>query len=84
MKITTITIVRTARAFVSLLALTATSLFAAGVMPDRLSGRIFEPPCEFDDGSDEWACSAGPHDYQGSCEGIDCYSSMEFCCIIVE
>lgn len=43
-----------------------------------------EEPCMFDDGTDEWACTEGPHMYEGQCEGIDCYSSMEFCCIIVE
>lgn len=26
-------------------------------------------------------CTPGPHEYQGGCEGIDCYSDMEFCCI---
>ena len=26
-------------------------------------------------------CTPGPHEYQGQCEGIDCYSDMEFCCI---
>lgn len=41
-------------------------------------------PCQFDDGTDEWACARTPHVYQMYCEGHDCYSSMEFCCIILE
>ena len=37
--------------------------------------------CEFDDGTDEWACAPGPHMWKQWCEGEDCYSSTELCCI---
>lgn len=52
--------------------------------PDMLRS---EEPCEFDDGSDEWSCTESAHEYMGNCEGFDCYTSMEMCClpeIIVE
>jgi hypothetical protein len=40
-----------------------------------------EEPCEV---KDMGACAPIPHLYQGECEGIDCYSEMEFCCVIIE
>lgn len=42
-----------------------------------------EEPCEFG-GPGEWTCAQGPHLYAGHCEGIDCYSAMEFCCVTME
>lgn len=53
-------------------------------MPGTASGQHPWDDCYYDDGSDEWACADTPHIYQGQCEGTDCYTSMEFCCIRIE
>lgn len=69
------------RVFATIVALgIATSLL---VFPDSLRSQA-EEPCMFDDGSDEWICAEGPHLYGGHCEGNDCYSAMEFCCVTME
>lgn len=65
------------------LALALVVLGAASSMlfsPSVLHG---EEPCELGGppGSG-WYCIEWPHTYGGSCEGIDCYVEMEFCCRI--
>jgi hypothetical protein len=79
-----ITSISSVRLAISIFALVAGLLFATGIVPGNLNATLTEPPCEFDDGSDEWACAETPHIFQGHCEGIDCYSSMEFCCVIFQ
>lgn len=47
--------------------------------PDLLTA---EEPCEFGGpGGSGWECVELPHVFQGQCEGIDCYTAMEFCCL---
>jgi hypothetical protein len=49
------------------------------VVPDSLSSQQ-EKPCEFG-GEGDWTCAETRHLYAGECEGIDCYSAMEYCCL---
>lgn len=71
--------VRSLRLLVSLLVLTVCMLVLSG--PELLRAQ-WEEPCMFGGppGSG-WECDPDKaHIYQGSCEGIDCYSQMESCC----
>ena len=75
--------IRKLRFSFSLLVLIVMPLAAFGPIGARSTANEAEPVCEYDDGSKEWVCAPGPHVYMDSCEGVDCYSAMEFCCIII-
>lgn len=67
------------RLVVSILVLVLGGLILGG--PGMLRAQ-WEDPCEFGGppGSG-WECDPDKaHIYQGSCEGIDCYTQMEDCC----
>lgn len=69
------------RTVVSLLAIIAAG--SAVLMPGIVRGQNPDD-CYYDDGTDEWACARTPHVYQQQCEGTDCYSGQEFCCVMIE
>jgi len=71
---------RLARLVVSVVVLAVCTLILTG--PALLRAQ-WEKPCEFGGppGSG-WECEPDKaHIYRGSCEGIDCYSQMESCCV---
>lgn len=62
------------------LVLSAAMLAGPGVLEPQAAP--LEEPCAFEDEDDEeWVCVEGAHLYDGKCEGIDCYSAQEFCCL---
>lgn len=72
--------IRYLRSIFAFLVIVTAASFGLSTWPGGLGAQGWEPPCEFDDGSDEWACVEMSHIWAGQCEGHDCYSSMEFCC----
>lgn len=62
------------------LGLSAAMLAGPGILQPQAAPS--EEPCAFEDENDEeWVCVEGAHLYKGQCEGIDCYSAQEFCCL---
>ena len=60
------------------LVLALLALLAGGWLFHGANGLSAEPPCEY---GEIFTCTPDlAHIFQGSCEGIDCYSGMEFCC----
>jgi hypothetical protein len=38
-------------------------------------------PCGVGGGAPGWECVELEHLYEDQCEGVDCYTAMEFCCL---
>lgn len=70
------------QAFMTLLAV-VTLATAGTVAVEAAAAEDYGPeiPCQFKD-PDLGPCVPNTrHDYAGQCQGIDCYSALEFCCL---